>query len=70
MNILNQNKISVMKYVINRDCIELLDYNLLNKLDVLEDFENELFNSLEKQLNKFDTIFNILSARTPIWIKS
>ena len=48
-----------MKYVINRDFIELLDYNLLNKLDVLEDFENELFNSLEKQLNKFDTIFNM-----------
>lgn len=59
MNILNQNKISVMKYVINRDCIELLDSNLLNKLDVLEDFENELFSDLKKRIDNFDTIFNM-----------
>ncbi len=48
-----------MKYIINKDCIELLDSNLLTKLDTLKNFEKELFNVLEKHLNKFDKIFNI-----------
>lgn len=48
-----------MKYIINRYCIELLDSNLLNKLDVLENFENELFSDLKKRIDNFDTIFNI-----------
>lgn len=48
-----------MKYIINRDCIELLDSNLLNKLDVLENFENELISDLTKRIDNFDTIFNM-----------
>ena len=48
-----------MKYIIDRDSHFISQGYIEDKLDYLEIFEDDLFENLIEQLEKFDEIFNI-----------